>query len=446
MEKDLTVGSVKKHYLRYFIASFGSAMIGCIYAAVDAAVVGHYAGPVGSSTLAIVLPIWTIIYSLGLLIGIGGSVCYSFYKGKGELNKANQYFTLSIIFAAVCSIICWIVVVFFDEPMLRLFGADDINLPLAKEYLLPIKFIIPIYLFSEIIAAFLRNDNAPALATWAILAGGVFNVSGDFLLVFVFDLGFLGAGLATALGMTFSQALMLTHFISKKNTLRFVKLKHTFKKLKDIFVNGFSSFVTDMSMGVVAILFNRQILKYFNSDAHSVFGVLTQISLLVQCSIYGAGQAAQPIISVNYGAKLNNRVKETNKYGVVTALVFGVFWAAVMLLFPTFMLKIYVAPTDSVLKIAPEIIRIYGLSYLILPFNIYSTYYFQSVMKPKIAFLVSILRGLALCGILIFIMPLIFGKTAIWYVMLVTELIVSIFVIINMLKANLVNLKKNPSE
>lgn len=436
MQRDLTAGSVKKHYLKYFIASFGSAMIGCIYAAVDAAVVGHYAGPVGSSTLAIVLPIWTIIYSLGLLIGIGGSVCYSFYKGKGELNKANQYFTLSIIFAAVCSIICWIVVVFFDEPMLRLFGADDINLPLAKEYLLPIKFIIPIYLFSEIIAAFLRNDNAPALATWAILAGGVFNVSGDFLLVFVFDLGFLGAGLATALGMTFSQALMLAHFISKKNTLRFVKLKHTFKKLKDIFVNGFSSFVTDMSMGIVAILFNRQILKYFNSDAHSVFGVLTQISLLVQCSIYGAGQAAQPIISVNYGAKLNNRVKETNKYGVVTALVFGVFWAAVMLLFPTFMLKLYVAPTDSVLKIAPEIIRIYGLSYLILPFNIYSTYYFQSVMKPKIAFLVSILRGLALCGILIFIMPLIFGKTAIWYVMLVTELIVSIFVIVNMKKSN----------
>lgn len=436
MQRDLTAGSVKKHYLKYFIASFGSAMIGCIYAAVDAAVVGHYAGPVGSSTLAIVLPIWTIIYSLGLLIGIGGSVCYSFYKGKGELNKANQYFTLSIIFAAVCSIICWIVVVFFDEPMLRLFGADDINLPLAKEYLLPIKFIIPIYLFSEIIAAFLRNDNAPALATWAILAGGVFNVSGDFLLVFVFDLGFLGAGLATALGMTFSQALMLTHFISKKNTLHFVKLKHTFKKLKDIFVNGFSSFVTDMSMGIVAILFNRQILKYFNSDAHSVFGVLTQISLLVQCSIYGAGQAAQPIISVNYGAKLNNRVKETNKYGVVTALVFGVFWAAVMLLFPTFMLKLYVAPTDSVLKIAPEIIRIYGLSYLILPFNIYSTYYFQSVMKPKIAFLVSILRGLALCGILIFIMPLIFGKTAIWYVMLVTELIVSIFVIVNMKKSN----------
>ena len=125
MQKDLTVGSVKKHYFKYLIAAFGSAMIGCIYAAVDAAVVGHYAGPIGSETLAVVLPIWTIIYSLGLLIGIGGSVCYSFYKGKGDLNKANEYFTLSIILATVASIICWTTFVCFDEPLLRLFGAYD---------------------------------------------------------------------------------------------------------------------------------------------------------------------------------------------------------------------------------------------------------------------------------------------------------------------------------
>lgn len=436
MQRDLTVGSVKKHYFKYLIAAFGSAMIGCIYAAVDAAVVGHYAGPIGSETLAVVLPIWTIIYSLGLLIGIGGSVCYSFYKGKGDLNKANEYFTLSIILATISSIICFIILVFFDEPLLKAFGAYDQLLPLAQKYLLPIKFVIPVYLFTEVIAAYLRNDNAPALATKAVILGGIFNVGGDFLLVFTFDLGFFGAGLATALGMTFSQIIMLTHFLSKKNTLRFVKIEKFFGKVKFIIVNGFSSFITDMAMGVVAILFNRQILRLFGSDAFSVFGVLTQISVLVQCSTYGAGQAAQPIISVNHGAALPKRVKDTNKYGLITVLIFGVFWATVMLLFPNFMLKLYMEPTDSVLKIAPDIIRIYGLSYLFLPLNIYSTYYFQSVMKPKIAFVVSILRGLVLCGILVFLMPALLGKASVWYVMLVTELLVSIFAIINMKKSS----------
>lgn len=446
MQKDLTVGSVKRHYFKYLIAAYGSAMIGCIYAAVDAAVVGHYAGPVGASTLAVVLPIWTIIYSLGLLIGIGGSVCYSFYKGKGEQQTANAYFTLSIILAIISSIVCLILFVFFDQPLLKLFGADNTILPLAKEYLLPIKFVIPVYLFTEVIAAFLRNDNAPALATKAVLLGGIFNVGGDFLLVFFFDLGFLGAGLATALGMTFSQILMLTHFLSRKNTLRFVRFKNALGKLKDVFVSGFSSFITDMAMGVVAILFNRQILKTLGSDAHSVFGVLTQISALVQCSTYGAGQAAQPILSVNFGAKHYNRVKDTNKYGLITVLIFGVFWTAVMLLFPTFMLKLYMDPTDSVLKIAPEIIRIYGISYLLLPLNIYSTYYFQSVMRPKTALAVSLLRGLILCSILVFLLPMLFGKTAIWYVMLVTELIVSIYAIINIKKSNKLQAKLNPSE
>lgn len=436
MQRDLTVGSVKKHYFKYLIAAFGSAMIGCIYAAVDAAVVGHYAGPIGSETLAVVLPIWTIIYSLGLLIGIGGSVCYSFYKGKGELSKANEYFTLSIILATVASIICWTTFVCFDEPLLKAFGAYDQLLPLAQKYLLPIKFVIPVYLFTEVIAAYLRNDNAPALATKAVILGGIFNVGGDFLLVFTFDLGFFGAGLATALGMTFSQIIMLTHFLSKKNTLRFVKIEKFFGKVKFIIVNGFSSFITDMAMGVVAILFNRQILRLFGSDAFSVFGVLTQISVLVQCSTYGAGQAAQPIISVNYGTALPKRVKDTNKYGLITVLIFGIFWATVLLLFPNFMLKLYMEPTDSVLKIAPEIIRIYGLSYLLLPLNIYSTYYFQSVMKPKIAFVVSILRGLVLCGILVFLMPILLGKASVWYVMLVTELIVSIYAIINMKKSS----------
>ena len=93
-------------------------------------------------------------------------------------------------------------------------------------------------------------------------------------------------------------------------------------------------------------------------------------------------------------------------------------------------------PTDSVLKIAPEIIRIYGISYLLLPLNIYSTYYFQSVMRPKTALAVSLLRGLILCSILVLLLPMLFGKTAIWYVMLVTELMVSIYAIINIKKSN----------
>lgn len=135
METDLTQGSIKKHYLKYLSAGFGGAMISSIYSMVDAAVVGQYQGPQGSATLSIVMPIWTILYSLGLLIGIGGSVNYAFFKSQGKTNKANAYFTLSLVLTTIVSILCWIGMTVFDEQLLRLFGADDSLMVLAQEYL-----------------------------------------------------------------------------------------------------------------------------------------------------------------------------------------------------------------------------------------------------------------------------------------------------------------------
>ncbi len=432
MEKDLTKGSIKKHYFTYLTAAFGSALISSIYGMVDSAVVGHYAGPDGSAALAIVMPIWTIIYALGLLIGIGGSVAYGFYKGQEKTDKANAYFTLSLLVTGIISILCWVAICAFDDELLYLFGADDKLLSLAKEYLTPVKYAIPVFPFTQMLAAFLRNDNAPSLATKSVLFGGIFNVVGDLLFVFEFDMGMFGAGLATALGATLSVIVMLTHFFDKKNTLKITRIYGQIHKTKVLTINGFSAFLSDISMGVVSMLFNRQIMKYLGSDALAVFGVITQMTALVQCSTYGAGQAAQPILSNNFGANLTKRVKETNKYGILTAIVFGIVWTMIVLTIPNGVLKVYMSPTKSVLQIAPDIMRVYGLSYLFLPLNIYSTYYFQSIMRSKTALMVSAARGLILCGILVYLLPFVFGSTAIWWVMPIVEIIVAIFVIFSM--------------
>ena len=134
-------------------------------------------------------------------------------------------------------------------------------------------------------------------------------------------------------------------------------------------------------MGMIAMLFNRQIMNYFGSDALEVFGVIVQISGLVQCFTYAVGQAAQPIISENYSVHNWERIKGTRKYSLWTVAAFGVLWTAAVLLFPNVFVKIFMSPTDSVLQIAPGIMRIYGLAYLLLPLNIFATYYFQSVMQ-----------------------------------------------------------------
>lgn len=112
------------------------------------------------------------------------------------------------------------------------------------------------------------------------------------------------------MGAGFSMIIMLTHFFSKKNTLRFVRIHNLPRKFVKISVSGFSSFIIDVAMGVLTVLFNRQIMKYLDSNALAVYGVIVAVSTLVQCCAYGVGQAAQPIISQNYGAKKYDRIRK----------------------------------------------------------------------------------------------------------------------------------------
>lgn len=279
------------------------------------------------------------------------------------------------------------------------------------------------------LAAYLRNDKNPTLATAAVLAGGIFNIFGDYFFVFVCDMGAMGAGLATAVGTVLSILVMLSHFFTKKNTLRLVRPEKLFHKFKEICSTGFSTFFIDIAMGVLTILFNRQIMKYLGINALSVYGVIVNISTFVQCCAYSVGQASQPIFSTNFGAGKGDRIRETLKYALATTAFFGIVWVALCLLIPNQFIRIFMTPTEEVLQIAPGIIRCYGLSFLLLPLNIFSTYYFQAVMKPKAAFIVSISRGLIISGILILLLPVVTGADSIWFAMPLTELFVAVYVV-----------------
>lgn len=248
---NLLNGNIKPIYFKYLSAAFGSAMITSVYSLVDMAMVGQYQGPDGTAALAVVAPVWNIIYSLGLLMGIGGSVIFSTVRGQ-ETQKSgneNEYFTAAVIGSVILAFVSWTAIIFFDKPILLFFGADNSLLSLAKTYLAPVKAVIPLFLFNQMLAAFLRNDNHPELATAGVLAGGLFNVVGDYIFVFTFDMGIMGAGLATAAGSGISFAVMLSHFWSKKNSLVLRKTTGIARKLRKILVTGFPTFLLILQWG-----------------------------------------------------------------------------------------------------------------------------------------------------------------------------------------------------
>ncbi len=187
-------------------------------------------------------------------------------------------------------------------------------------------------------------------------------------------------------------------------------------------------------MGILTILFNRQIMKYLGANALAVYGPVINVSTFVQCCAYSVGQAAQPIISMNFGAKKGERIRETLRLALWTAAFFGVFWTVLSMACPNLYMRIFMNPTPEILKIAPDIVRTYAVSFLLLPFNIFSTYYFQAIMKPRAAFIVSVARGTVISGILIFLLPVLAGADSIWFAMPITEFVVMIYAAVTMKK------------
>lgn len=443
---NLLNGNLKKIYLKYLYASFGSALVASIYGVVDMIMVGQYHGPEGSAAMAVIAPIWNILYSFGLLTGIGGSVLFSNLKGKGESQtKQNEYFTISLILTILFSILLWIGLNLYEEPLLKLFGANETLMPLAKQYLLPVRFTVPIFLFTQMLAAFLRNDNAPSLATKAVMAGGMINVFGDYFLVFTCKLGIFGAAIATVGSASVSIMVMLTHFGSKNNTLKIVKPTFILNKTKKIITMGFSTFFIDIAMGFLTMLFNRQIMTYLGTNALAVYGIIVNISTFVQCCGYGIGQASQPLLTINYEAKKTQRVSQLVKYSLLTVGIVSIIWVLIVVSIPAGLVKLFMTPNEQVLQIAPTIIRVYGLSFLLLPFNVYATYYFQSTLQPFVSFMISLLRGALLSGGLILLLPWLFGGQAIWWAMPLSELLTGIYVVIRMNKTQKNYLQLNTS-
>lgn len=433
---ELLKGRIKPLYFKYLAAASGSAMIASVFGVVDAMMVGQYHGPVGSAALAVFSPLWSVIFCLGLLAGIGGSVLFAGCRGSGNEADAQQYFTLSVLYGIGLSVLATAGIGLFQDPLFRFFGADEVLLPLAKRYLEPILFAIPCCVFSNILSAYLRNDNNPDLATVSVVVGGVFNCVGDYVCVFELDMGIFGAGLATAIGQYIGIFVMLIHFLRRQNTLRFVKPTGVLRKLASISVNGFSTAITDLAMGIIGILFNRQIMKHLGSDALAVYGVITMVVAFAQCLAYGAGQAAQPIISQNYGAGQTGRIQECVKYGLYTCAVMGVGWTAVMLAFPDAILALFMEPTPAVAAIAPPILRIYGSSFLLLPLNIFATYYFQALMKPDVSLIASLARGVVISGGAILLLPAVAGPESIWCAMVITEVLVALYSVWHMIRCS----------
>lgn len=208
-------------FFRYLIPSIMGTMVTSIYVLADTIMIGKGLGSVAMAALNIALPIYNIFFGLGLLFGVGGSVLMSIYRGRGEKEKADAYFTAAFLMNLAVWLILLIFCVLFMEDLAWILGGTEETMPYIMEYIPYIIWGMGAYFFSSFLQTFVRNDGAPNLAMNAVIAGGVTNIILDYVFIFPMDMGMAGAAIATVIGSCLTVFMLAAHFFTKKHKINF---------------------------------------------------------------------------------------------------------------------------------------------------------------------------------------------------------------------------------
>lgn len=427
---ELLTGNIKQLYRKYLIASVGSAMVMSIYSAVDTIAVGQSEGSIGAAAMAVVMPLYGVLIFFAILCGVGGSVLMSNARGEGHEEKGNAYFTASLLLMGMITVVLWVVFILFHKQFFVFFGATDEIMPKVMEYGLWIIWSFPVFIGSTFISAFIRNDSAPRLAMAAVIIGGCVNIFGDWFFVFPLGMGMAGSAMATVLGTIVQLIILCSHFFTKRCRLRLVKPYEVGKAFRKILSIGFGAGVLDLGTVILAIIMNNQIMRYGDTTALAIYGVLAAIVSLLQSIYSGVGQAIQPIVSANCGAKQTDRIRQTWNMSLLTVVVMGIMFTALGVLFPEQIVRLFMDATPDVLAAAPGIVRPYFLVFLFMGITVLSTYHLQSTMHGKVSMVVAILRSAVLSGALMFVLPLFLDIFGVWLAMPISELIVAVIALV----------------
>lgn len=429
----LLTESVSKIFFRYLIPAILANMVTSIYVLADTIIIGKGIGTLAMAALNIALPLFNIFFGTGLLFGVGGSVLMSIARGRGDHALGKCYFTLSVILNTVTCLALMVLMWIFMEPIARFLGATDATMPYIMEYIPYIIGGLSSFAFSSLLQTFVRNDGAPKLSMFAVITGGILNVILDIIFVFPLQMGMAGAAIASVLGSACTVCILLFHFLSKSNGLTFSLQKFSFLCIERIFQNGFTSFLVEVTAGIVMFIFNIEILEYAGEIGVSMYGVICNITIIVTCLCNGINQAAQPILSTNFGAGFWKRIGQVRKLGIKTALVICSIPAILGLVLPNLFTYIFLNPNNEILAMSPIAIRIYFIGFFVMGINMFVVGYFQATSKPYLSLIVCLARGCVLSIIFVTILAPLFGIVGIWAAVPLAEF-VTLFIAIYFMK------------
>lgn len=366
-----------------------------------------------SGATGIVFSLMTIFQAFGFMFGHGSGSCISRYLGAKEVEKAKRYSSTGFFLAAVSGIIIMVFGLIFLTPLMKLLGSTSTILPYSKAYALYILIAGPAMTTGCVLNNILRYEGLASLAMTGLAFGGVLNIILDPVLIFGFNLGIAGAGIATAVSQYISMLILLFIFLIGKTQSK-ISLKHISLKPKliwKIISTGAPSLTRQGLNSISTMLLNQQ-ASAFGDECIAAMGIVARCTNLLFSICVGIGQGFQPVAAFNYGAKKYSRVKSGIKFTLIFSTIVIAVLSSVCFAFSPYVISLFREDT-KVVEIGSHALRMMCAALLLLPTIMIANMTFQSVGKSgRALFLASAQNGLIFIP-LILILSSYFGITGI---------------------------------
>ena len=409
-----------KKLVKFTIPTIIMMIFTSIYGIVDGIFVSNCVGSKPFAALNLIYPAIMVLVSKTM--------------GEGDKKRANEYFSMLIYLLIIISIIFTVLGIVFIKPISKLLGADETMLTDCIVYGRTLMFFLLPFTLQNTFQSFLIVAEKPTFGLIVSIATGITNMILDCIFVYIFKMGLFGAAFATGISQVIGAVIPLIYFIrNNDNTLKLVKSKFDLKAIFQTCVNGSSEMLTNLSMSLVTILYNMQLMKYAGSDGVVAYGIIMYVSFIFIGTYLGYSIGTAPIISYHYGAGNTEELKCLLKKSLILIGITAIIMTGIAELSSKLLASIFVSYDLEVLNMTTTAIRLFSISFIIIGFNIFASSFFTALNNGLVSAIISFLRTLVFQVIAIVVLPLIWGLDGIWFAVVVAELfslIVSIIFLI----------------
>ncbi len=432
---------IGKLLIKLSLPAIISMLVQALYNTVDTIFVGRWVGTLGIGAIAVALPIVMLIMAFTQIIGIGGASIISRRMGAGNQEGVAVTLGNMVLPAVLLGFVIQLVGLFALTPLLRIFGATEALLPLAREYFQIILLAGPLMTFSMAVNNAVRAEGNAKMAMLTMMAGAVLNIILDPIFIYVLKMGIRGAAVATVISMSLSSCVLLIYFVSGRSEIPFGLRYMRFKIdiLREMLAVGSSAFARVGAMSFMVALLNHTLSHYGGDMAIATFGVIFRLLSFIFMPIMGLTMGMQPIVGFNYGCRQFPRVRQSIKLTLMASIIVATTGFLAVLFFPGAIMRVFtkdpvlVASGSNALHLCMFFLPLAGC-------QVVGASFFQALGKAVPALLLSLSRQVLVLIPLIVFLPRFYGLNGVWLSFPVADLITFIITMAFVL----VELKKMP--